>query len=144
MKPRGISLLELLVTLAIVAVLAAIALPGYGAIMRRALRNDARLALLGIAHDEELHFQAVDAYTDQLTLARELGGLGLAASSSAGDYQLAIELRASGQGFLATARPAAHGRQATDDSCAVLSIDESGLRAATNRQGLDTSGTCWR
>ena len=144
MKHRGFSLLELLTALAIVALLAAIALPGYGAIMRRAQRNDARLALLGIAHDEELHFQSFDSYTDQLTPSRELGGLGLAAYSFAGDYRLAIALRAGGQGYLASARPVPQGRQAADDSCAVLSIDDSGRRAAADAQGGDTSDLCWR
>ncbi len=144
MKRRGFSLLELLTTLVIVALLAAIALPGYGAIVRRAQRNDARLALLGIAHDEELHYQSVDAYTDQLTQSRDRGGLGLAPHSFDGNYRLAIELRAGGQGFRASARPTPQGRQSADHSCASFTIDEKGRRTATDAQGRDTTALCWR
>ncbi len=57
MTDHGFSLLELLVTLAIVGILTAIAWPGYGAVMQRAQRNDARLALLGIQYAEELRYQ---------------------------------------------------------------------------------------
>lgn len=144
MKRRGFSLLELLVALGIVALLAAIALPGYGAIMRRAQRNDARLALLAIQHAEELHYLGFNAYSDALTQSVAQGGLGLATHSTSGNYQLSIQLRGGGQGFLASARPAPQGRQSADHDCALLTIDETGRSGASDANAVDASALCWR
>ncbi|HTQ36149.1 MAG TPA: type IV pilin protein [Steroidobacteraceae bacterium] len=141
---RGFSLLELLVALAIAALLAAIAWPGYGAIIRRAQRNDARLALLAIQHSEELHYQATSTYTDALTLAAADGGLGLAARSSAGDYELAVSLGGDGQHYTASARALPEGRQAADLACATLMLDDIGTRGATDAAGRDATTQCWR
>jgi type IV pilus assembly protein PilE len=144
MTSRGFSLLELLVTLAIVALLAALAWPGYGAIIQRAQRNDARLALLTIQHAEESHYQRFNAYTEALTLPGSSGGLGLAALSSNGSYALSVSTSDDGQHYSATARVLAQGRQSRDHACASLLIDETGQRAATDASGADSTDTCWR
>jgi type IV pilus assembly protein PilE len=144
MKQQGFTLLELLVTLAIVGILTAIAWPGYGAVMRRAQRDEARLALLGIQYAEELRYQSRLAYGDQLTDPVAAGGLGLAERSSAGSYRLSVELRDEGQRYVASARPVAQGRQSGDRACALLTIDETGRHAASDAQGRDTTALCWR
>jgi type IV pilus assembly protein PilE len=144
MKQRGFTLIELLVTLAIVGILTAIAWPGYGAVVRRAQRDEARLALLGIQYAEELRYQNRLAYGDRLVESPAEGGLGLAEHSSAGSYRLSVQLRDAGQRYLASARPVAQGRQSGDRSCALLTIDETGRRTATDVDGRDTSALCWR
>jgi type IV pilus assembly protein PilE len=144
MKQHGFTLLELLVTMAIVGILTAIAWPGYGAILRRAQRDEARLALLGIQYAEELRYQNLLAYGDRLAEPLARGGLGLAERSSGGNYRLAVELRNDGQRYLASARPVAQGRQSGDRACALLTIDEAGLRTAADADGRDTTALCWR
>jgi type IV pilus assembly protein PilE len=143
MKLRGFTLPELLVTLTIVGILTAIAWPSYSAVMRRAQRDDARLALLGIQYAEELRYQNAHAYSDRLADSTALGGLGLAERSAAGSYQLAVTLRDDGQRYVASARPLPQGRQAADRSCALLSIDETGRRGAVDADGRDTTTLCW-
>jgi len=144
MRHRGFTLLELLVTLAIAAILAALALPGYGAIMQRAQRVDARLALLAIQHAEELHFQRFSRYTDALTMPGADGGLGLAAHSTDGSYALTVSTSDDGQRYSATARPLADGRQAADHDCTLFLIDETGFRTAMDARGRDSAAQCWR
>jgi type IV pilus assembly protein PilE len=141
---RGFSLLELLVTMAIVATLTALALPGYAAMIQRAQRNDARLALLAIQHAEELHFQDTNAYTDMLSLPRAEGGLGIRDRSDGGLYALTVSTSGDGQHFMATAHPVVDGRQAGDDACALFILDETSRRSATDAQGRDSSAQCWR
>lgn len=144
MKARGFSLLELLVTMAIVALLAALALPGYGAVVQRAQRNDARLALLAIQHAEELRYQISNAYTDMLSPPPASGGLGIRERSDAGLYTLTVSTSGDGQHFMATAHPVAGGRQAGDAACALFMLDETGRRSATDARGQDASVQCWR
>jgi type IV pilus assembly protein PilE len=144
MKARGFSLPELLVTVAIAGILAAIAWPGYAAILRRAQRDEARLALLGIQYAEELRYQKHLSYTDELDTPAAAGGLGLAARSTSGSYTLVVELPGSSQHYRASARPTSPGPQAADQLCAVLMIDETGHRSAADAEGRDTSQQCWR
>ena len=144
MKSTGFTLPELLVTLAIVGILSAIAWPGYGAVMRRAQRDEARLALLGLQYAEELRYQNLLSYSDAIDTPAATGGLGLSARSASGSYRLTVELLDSGQRYLASARPVSPGPQAADRVCALLTIDEAGRRNASDADGRDTSAICWR
>lgn len=141
---RGFTLLELMVTLAIVGILAALAFPGYGAILQKAQRNEARLALLAIQHAEEVHYQRFNTYTAALTTPAADGGLGLAASTLNGSYQLTVRTSGDDQEFVAVARVRPQGRQAADRSCVELRLNETGLRAAVDAAGRDSTATCWR
>ncbi len=142
-RQRGFTLMELLVTLAIMGVLTALALPGYASIMQHAQRNEARLALLGIQYAQEVRYLKLQGYSEQLTEAVATGGLGLAERTSSRSYQLSVELRNAGQGYLATARTVPGSRQSGDGNCARLTIDETGRRAAVATDGRDTSAMCW-
>lgn len=141
---RGFTLIELLIALTVVAILSAIAWPGYGAIMHRAQRHDARLALLELQHDQERHYLRHFEYTDLLTDPPAAGGLGRSDRSRSGEYQLSVTLRADGQGYIAHAVPAPESRQARDRTCARFSLDQTGRHAATDAAGADSTASCWR
>lgn len=140
---RGFSLLELMVALAVAAVLAAVAVPGYSELARRSLRQDARLALLRVQHHQERHFTQHLAYASSLE-GHGAGALGLATRSDRGYYLLG--LAADAQGYFATARVDPSGRQAADSRCAQLRIDQTGLRQVADASGAwrqDDPDRCW-
>ncbi len=59
---RGFSLIELMIVVAIVAILTAIAVPGYQEYVKRARRSDAEGALLGLAQIMERYYSDNNVY----------------------------------------------------------------------------------
>jgi type IV pilus assembly protein PilE len=142
---RGFSLIELLVAMAITGILAALALPGYTHAVHRALRQDARLALLRIQHRQESHFANHLAYAPQLGDG-DPPGLALAARSEGGHYLLELQTAADGMAYTAVARADPAGRQAQDRHCNQLDIDETGRRRSADAAGNwrdDDPWRCW-
>jgi type IV pilus assembly protein PilE len=140
---RGFTLVELMVSLVIVGVLAAAAIPTYQGVMHRSQRTDARLSLLWIQYQQERQYAAHNTYADSLP---ELTPAGIAQRSAAGDYDLAVTLTNDGQGYVATALAHANGRQARDNDCRWLSINELGQRRSATAAGVwsDTDPyRCW-
>jgi type IV pilus assembly protein PilE len=143
---RGVTLVELLVALAIVALLTAVAWPGYGAIMHRAHRNDARLALLRIQQLQERHYATHLRYAAVLGPTADAQTLAAATRSSAGHYALSLEASADGQQFIAVASAVEDGRQSADQVCMLLSVDETGQRRSADGSGRwrsDDPERCW-
>jgi type IV pilus assembly protein PilE len=140
---RGFTLIELVVAMAIVAMLTAAALPTYQDVRHRAQRSDARLALLGVQYQQERHYAAHNVYANALS---ELATSGVAERSAAGDYDLAVTLTNGGQGYVATALAHAGGRQARDNDCRWLSVNELGQRRSAPDSGVWTDTDpyrCW-
>lgn len=145
-RSRGFSLTELIVTVAVVAILAAVAIPSYRQYVMRASRADATAALLRLASNQERFYLANNTYADD----DELGeappdGLGMAGTER-GFYELAIEPHEDGLavGYTATATVVDGEDQADDTDCAVFSVNEQGVRGAENGEGDDNTETCWR
>lgn len=81
---RGITLLELMMVVVIVAILATVAYPNYRDAAARAKRNEARAALLLIATNQERHYLQNNTYT------ADLATLGVTAITESGTYAIAI------------------------------------------------------
>jgi len=140
---RGFSLIELMITVAIVALLAAIAVPSYNNSVRKAKRMDAKIALLDMASRQERFFSTNNTYT---TAAANLGYTTLPASvpgSGTTTYEISVSLATAGAySLLATPK----GDQ-LKDSCGSYSINQLGLQANTfSGAGLSPalSADCWR
>ena len=141
----GMTLTELVVALAIVALLMGIAVPSYRSHVLRAHRSEAMRALLALAAEQERYFLVTGRYADMLDAAPDSAppGLRVAATSETGRYTLGIE-RADESGFLAVASPAVGGPQVDDHDCARYAIDDAGRRTARDAAGRDSSERCWR
>jgi type IV pilus assembly protein PilE len=68
-RARGMTLIELLITMAVVAILAAIAFPSYALFMKKSRRGDAEATLMDIAQREQQYLLDTRAYApDVVTL----------------------------------------------------------------------------
>ena len=135
----GFTLGELMVCLALMAILAALALPSYNAQQRQGRRADARQALLQIQLEQARWRGQHEQHAEQLS------DLGWAHDQSAlGHYKIAIE-EATSTGYTLTAT--ALGTQSQDTACTPIRLqlmDSASvvLSGGTNLQA-DTA-RCWQ
>lgn len=106
---QGFTLIEVIIALAVLALLAAVALPNFRDALLRSRRADAMQALQSIEHAQE-RFRA-----NHPRYASTLADLSMPASSPAGHYALSMD-ETSDTGYRVVAE--ATGRQASDERCA--------------------------
>ena len=127
---RGFTLVECLIVLALVAVLAGLAVPGFQEQSLRMARLDAVQALNRLQLEQEKHRSLHGLYADELSA---LQGVGV--GSPQGRYVLALQLRgADGYGASATAQ----GAQTRDRDCPALTLE---VQQGFARRG--PSVACW-
>jgi type IV pilus assembly protein PilE len=137
-RHHGFTLIEIMIAMAIIAIIAAVALPAYTESRLRAGRADGKTALMQVASDQERFYSNNYAYT---SFAVPLATPSLATLTSRdGKYVVAVAACAGltiDTCFLATATP--QGDQ-TEDICGNLTISSTGDRAASG----GTVANCWQ
>jgi type IV pilus assembly protein PilE len=135
---QGFTLVELMVTIVVAAILAAIAIPGYTSQIRKSRRTEARTAVLDAAAREERFFATHNFYSQTST------DLGYAAfPATVGSYYTLNVLcsdQACATGYTVTASPIATGPQANDTVCTSFMVDQTGLQTTTPAANATT---CW-
>ncbi len=144
----GVTLLELMIVIVIVALLATIAIPSYRNYVIRAQRTDATSGLLRLAAQQEKFYLQNNRYAANAELAAALpNGLGIAGTEH-GWYALSIDAPTAAcplvSCFVARAAPAAGSPQVVDADCQGFAVNERGVRTATDSGGVDSTVTCWR
>jgi prepilin-type N-terminal cleavage/methylation domain-containing protein len=136
----GFSLAELLVTLAVVAIVMSYAVPAWQAQVQSVRRTDATTLLMQVAtRQAQFHIQQ-GYYADTLTLtAAPPAGLGIDPGSS-----YSLEARITPFGYTAIASVDPRGPQKDDSQCWLFGMDETGRHWAENSAGDDTTPFCWR
>ena len=159
-RPRsaaGFTLIELMITVAIVAILASIALPSYTAYVARARRAEARTQLLQAAQFMQRFYAANDRYDQDRASNSVLGTppLGMPESlrkspaDGAAIYQLNSTITTAGN-YTATVSASAYTLSmapistavASADPCGMFTITSTGVRGvASNTKSRDE---CWK
>jgi len=138
-RKSGFTLIEVMIAVAIVAILSAIALPSYKSQMQKTRRSDAKVALTTAASLQERVYMRNNVYSSSVN---DIGGSGGSLLSPAGYYSISVDVtgcvnsQPNGSCYVLTAAPVAGGVQANDTRCASFTLADTGAKTATNTD-------CW-
>jgi type IV pilus assembly protein PilE len=143
----GFTLVELMVTMVIAAILFSIAIPSYLNQIRESRRTEAKTALLDLAGREETLFSTQNLYTTVPTAVGYTGGA-FPVTVGSGYYSVSVVspnpvAPATQPSFIITATPIAGTSQAKDSACQSFSVDQLGNQTALNGGGALNSTVCW-
>lgn len=138
-RSAGFTLIELMITVAVVALLAAVALPSYRSQVRKSHRTEAKNAVLDLAGREESLYATTHAYSGT---ASDLGYSTFTPVGNGGYYNVTITPSSPTNTFTITAT--AIGDQANDTSCKTFVVTQTGAQSATDSSGADSTSTCWK
>jgi type IV pilus assembly protein PilE len=154
----GFTLIELMVTVAIVGILAAIALPSYSAYVARARRAEARTQLVQAAQFMQRFYAANDQYDQDRSGNSVLGsavGMPDSLRKSPADataiYQLNTSITTAGT-YTATVSTTAYtltmapisGGVAAADACGMFTLTSEGKRNVTGATATKSRDECWK
>ncbi|HSC63624.1 MAG TPA: type IV pilin protein [Caldimonas sp.] len=130
-RKRGFTLIEVIIAMAIVAILVAVALPSYRDHMRKSRRAEAQAYLMAVASRQQQFLLDTRGY------AANLATVGIAAPANVtAVYDVAVAaVVGPPPTFLLTATPKASTDQVYE-RCGTLGIDQTGAKTAA-------LGTCW-
>jgi type IV pilus assembly protein PilE len=146
--PRGFTLIELMITVAIIGILAAIAYPSYTQYVQRANRAEARSALLEDVQFLERNFTTANRYDNTIS-----DGTGIAITSASlpktqspvnGTARYIITIGAIGaapaQTFTVWATPVG---TMVGDTCGIYTLTNTGVQGAAGATTGSLVGDCW-
>ncbi len=129
--PRGYTLIELMIAVAIVGLIASLAIPSYTSYLQKARRADAQAAMARVQAEEGRYRANNTAYTTVLA------NLGINTSTSDSGYYTISVTSATGSAYTVQAVAVATGPQAKDTTCSTMSV------AWTSATVTYTPATCW-
>jgi type IV pilus assembly protein PilE len=145
-QEHGVTLLELVIVVAIVAILASIAVPAYRSHVLRANRTEGRSILLALAAAQEKYYLQCNTYAETLepNLATDCatGLLRFPVESERGYYGVTVT-SADTSGWTAQAAPAGDSPQIRDVRCQTYGLTSTGARSARTSVDIPNDVECW-
>lgn len=139
LRSPGVTLIELMVTVAAVAILAGIAYPSYTQYVIRSNRAAVQTLMLDLAAREETHILDARNYLAGDLAKGELSALGVSSGDSrAKNYSVAAIAPAGAFDYQIVATPT--GSQLKADPCGKLTYSKNGLKTADGAALAE----CWR
>ena len=144
-RQDGFSLTEVMMTLVIIGILMAVAVPMYQDSMRKSRRADAMRELMELGSRQERFYAQNSRYTNVIS---EGTGLDLGRTETRdGHYDLRVVQCVDNDGnsialdqcYVLQATP--KGEQANDEECAIIRVDSLGQRESVDAKGYDSD--CW-
>ncbi len=144
---QGFTLIEVMVTVIIVAILATVALPYYTGYLIKVRRTDAKIALVGLAQAQQTFYTDWRSYAPYLGTRTTYDTLRCLPSfctidvtigealSPDGHYVLSIDPNHIATRFILTARAKTNSPQAKDSQCPTLTLDSLNQKTPTG---------CWK
>jgi type IV pilus assembly protein PilE len=127
-KTAGFTLIEVMIVVAIVAILAAIAYPSYLDSVRKSNRADAKASLNNVAQQMQRCYTLNNTFNKCAVLGNS--------TSAEGYYSIEVKTTNAGAGYTAVAT-ATKAPQKGDSTCVKFTLDNLGRRTSTN------TGKCW-
>ncbi|MCH8181347.1 MAG: type IV pilin protein [Proteobacteria bacterium] len=151
--PRGFTLIEVMITVVVVGILAAVAYPSYTAYVARGHRTQVKVQLAAAQQWMERYYSERYFYGDRgeganATVNTAFASQGFAQSPSSGEgdarYTLGVRVDAGGQGYTLTAT-----RQGTmrNDRCGDPTLTHTGVKGVAGKTGSEAANLvaeCWR
>lgn len=141
---RGVTLIELMITVVIVAILAAIAYPSYTQYVIRSHRTAAKTALHDMASRQERFFTTNNVYATTLAqLGYPAGASVPVPDANSHYYDLGIANVVNNPGVPSTysLQATPFGSQANDAECVTFTLDQLGNQGSG---GTGSPQTCWK
>jgi type IV pilus assembly protein PilE len=140
-KQPGFTLIELMITVAIVGILAAVAYPSYTQYIVKSNRSAAESFMFGVANKQEQYILDARAYATSIDL---LGFTTTAIPTEVSKnytVTVAADNTATPPTYTVTATPISGSAQATRDTkCATLTLTQAGIKG---KSGTGSVSDCW-
>jgi type IV pilus assembly protein PilE len=139
-RHRGFTLIELMITVVIAAILVGIAVPSYTSQVRKSRRTDARNALMDIAAREERYLSVTNSYSATPSDVGYAVGVNWPQTLVNLNYTVTVAVGTNPNSFLITAKVA--GIQVGDTACTTFTVDQTGKQSAFDSGNAPTT-SCW-
>ena len=140
-KHSGFTLLELMISMSIVGIIAATALPSYRQSVLKTNRTDAHITMSGLATQQERFYFTHNRYTGDFADIVQNAVSGNPIASDDGLYSITLAATGGGTGWVMEAT--AVGSQLKDLSCRKMSLTSLGVKTARDSSDA-VSSDCWR
>lgn len=138
-QQKGFTLIELMVTVAIVGIIAGIAYPSYLKSMQKGRRADAKGALTQASQALERCYSTYGVYNS--SNCAEVSALTTGFKSPKSYYTLSAT--ETGTSYTVSATAVSGGPQANDTGCTVMNLSGTGVQSSGSTSSTTDSGSCW-